>query len=890
MNRQIGIWKRLIYGILATVMLLTSCNWGMLYTAAASVGQNGTFQVRFGTVTVGGATVNPEQNGEDGKDGSFYMVPNSQEILLTAIIAADFSAGYVKGQELEISLPYLYLDDTTGVLVQVDSLEKIPESKRATGEYIGIRAKSKGFAGFGDSTFVYDADGNRLGADNYAYGKIILKNSLDNLSGTATPSFEIQFYSANPETMAIPENASATLGMKFSYSSFYSANEQQLGGEWSTDELDDTTLSQRRVTFVNSNLIWNTSIESVPTVKLKKDDTNKSSAVMWQQYNYMVYQITVSNDSTEKESTIDNYLLTLQTQYRPDRMKSVLDEDLLCWPEDAPDTRNEDVSSDFYQKHDFIGKPNEGGVLIYDVTDIPDWQTEWDLEKFSNITQESLPYSYTGSGNIILRKEAKDKSHMLYSAEKAAELNQNSTDVTYHNAHTYMVAVPYSNNFHSGTGYDNTTGLISTITFGGGSSIHWSKTASNTTDFTAPTRDNFQHHKYVMDADGNELTEKTVGIGDVDAYYLDGFNSIGNVPVFHAVTTDYVPEDFDLQEIDIRLDNDPLYYPDIQLSDWFLVENGDINQFICFGFTQADGTTVYKTAAELGLHLTEDTDAEAENPDSKFWTLSLGTALTAQSGLTFCREVQFLFREEIPRYTDFNGLITMRGAFPHFWTYDNKISTSYEFHYYQPQSASSEAGWIKDPLSVDDANAVIRTEKANPVLEGVGVYDDPIGGLEQKGNPQVVSLNDDTAGVRFVISNDSISRIMPASMDITGLYPNDNYSGGGLVASSIVLSKSLLENADIQSVVLHGKGYTGNTLVNKDVTLDLSQYTKNADGDLVIPKAAWNGRCPTCWAFLWDSGASKNRSLIQTVQAMTTVTSRSMVRPPRSRRSHRTLN
>ena len=81
MNRQISIWKRLIYGILATVMLLTSCNWGTIYTAAASLGQYGTFQVRFGTVTVGGATVNPEQNGEDGKDGSFYMVPNSQEIL-----------------------------------------------------------------------------------------------------------------------------------------------------------------------------------------------------------------------------------------------------------------------------------------------------------------------------------------------------------------------------------------------------------------------------------------------------------------------------------------------------------------------------------------------------------------------------------------------------------------------------------------------------------------------------------------------------------------------------------------------------------------------------------------------------------------------------------------
>ena len=107
----------------------------------------------------------------------------------------------------------------------------------------------------------------------------------------------------------------------------------------------------------------------------------------------MVYEVTLENDSTEKESTIDNYLLTIQAQYNPNRMKSVLDEDILRWTSDAPDTPNENVSQEFYQEHEFIGKPNEGGVLVYDVTEIPDWKTEWDLEHFTNVPSDSLPYS-----------------------------------------------------------------------------------------------------------------------------------------------------------------------------------------------------------------------------------------------------------------------------------------------------------------------------------------------------------------------------------------------------------------------------------------------------------------------------------------------------------------
>lgn len=50
--------------------------------------------------------------------------------------------------------------------------------------------------------------------------------------------------------------------------------------------------------------------------------------------------------------------------------------------------------------------------------------------------------------------------------------------------------------------------------------------------------------------------------------------------------------------------------------------------------------------ADLGLHLEQVADPDAA--DEKTWTLAIGDALTSQSGLTFCNEVKFAFREEMP--------------------------------------------------------------------------------------------------------------------------------------------------------------------------------------------------------------------------------------------------
>ena len=132
MYRQISIWKRIIYGILATVMVLTSCDWGTIFIAAEALGNPSGFQVGFGTVLSGGATLTAQTN--DGV-GSFYMITKQQQTLMTVNIRPDFQTGYVKGQDLEITLPYLYWDEKN-VLVQVNSFDKIPSPQKENGEYI----------------------------------------------------------------------------------------------------------------------------------------------------------------------------------------------------------------------------------------------------------------------------------------------------------------------------------------------------------------------------------------------------------------------------------------------------------------------------------------------------------------------------------------------------------------------------------------------------------------------------------------------------------------------------------------------------------------------------------------------------------------------------------
>lgn len=867
-----NIFKRGISFLLAICMLLSPSYMEFL---AEAVGEEGgtllqNYEVSFTSVYNGSTDLRPANDGDE-KNDPFYMIAKRDTIQAATRIAFDAQSGiHPDIYELTLNLPYLYYNNE-GILAATYRFNDIPEALRQSGEYMGIQARLADQGDFGSSIQEIREQTYEEGTDEdkvtWARGKLrIVHNHVpkpDSFNnGQATPTFFIQFYDGNG--VIVPENAAASIMMDFSCSQYRDADGKFVPSNWSTTDSadDEADRRSRRLTFVNSNLIWETSIDCVPSVQLKDNDEAKINPVMWDKYNYMVYELKIKNTSKEKESVVDNFQINVEAQYNFSGYKTVLDKDIMQWIyKDGAVTENNDINKDVYEKNNFIGKPNEGGVLIYDVTDLPNWKEDWDLETFSNIDASPMSYGYAGSGLIIVCDEAKDDSHAIYNPSAAEERNNSSADgKKYYSERTYMVAIPYPNNFNGSpsVGFDNTTKVISTVIFGGGSSIHWSKEDTDTSEFTKADRDNlFQNHKYVKDSDGNEVSSKTTGIGTVNEYYIDGFNSVGNVPVFNAVTTDTVPEYFGLQEIEVRLDNSP-QFKDAQLSDWFKVNGGVINEFIEFGFTNADEEVVYKTAKELGLDLTlsSDTTAETEGEagyreGSKTWNLKIGSALDDKDGLTFNNEVRFVFKERINRFRTFNGLITMRGKFPYLWTYENTIKTDYDFKYFVPKTSGGKEHYESEHRVTESESATIETENANPVVTAIGVFYDPIYKTTDMGNPQSVSLNDNTAAARFVITNDSNSEITPANMTISNLYPGDAYTRGGLVASKIIISKNLLLNSKLNSITLRGFDSKDN---EAEVKLALANYVSIdndgnitakggamlEDGNLVIPPARWN--------------------------------------------------
>lgn len=96
------------------------------------------------------------------------------------------------------------------------------------------------------------------------------------------------------------------------------------------------------------------------------------TSVLWDKYNYLVYKVKVSNQSEDAGSMIDRYTLILSTQSEltSGGKGGVLEQDMMQWEyqQGSDPIKNEDIT-DEARKKTFVGVPNQGGALIYDVTD-----------------------------------------------------------------------------------------------------------------------------------------------------------------------------------------------------------------------------------------------------------------------------------------------------------------------------------------------------------------------------------------------------------------------------------------------------------------------------------------------------------------------------------------
>ena len=334
-----NIFKRGISFLLAVCMLLSPSYIEILAEAVDEVSGDSSpsFNVAFSYVNNGNTTLKPANDGDEHND-PFYMISRSDDISVVTKISIDSQFDDIRPDiyDLTLTLPYFYYNN--GVLITTYNFSEIPEELRKSGQYMGIQARVHDKSNFGDAAkeepFQSYVDEK---GQTWARGKLKLSHEsmtyeqIDSFIRETTPSFDVQFYDGNGAGAIVPENAAASIMLDFSCSQYYDKEGNTVSAKWSTDKNadDEKSKSARRLTFVNSNLKWETSIVNVPNVKLKDDSTEKVNSVMWDKYNYMVYELKIRNTSEDEKSVIDNFQMSVRAQHDSSGMRSVADKDIM---------------------------------------------------------------------------------------------------------------------------------------------------------------------------------------------------------------------------------------------------------------------------------------------------------------------------------------------------------------------------------------------------------------------------------------------------------------------------------------------------------------------------------------------------------------------------------
>ena len=194
------------------------------------------------------------------------------------------------------------------------------------------------------------------------------------------------------------------------------------------------------------NLEWEPKIEVV-----------EPKNVMWNKYNYITYKITIKNTSKDKESyfagssiqvvaptnlgTVDGWSSGLHVENAAKFLYN-----------DGDPIPNDDFESSAQREKYMVGVPGQGGIMIYDVTEVEATEAgrnamaNWDMTDFTNIKDadgnklSEIPYYFKPDGGIYFSKTGK-----VYN-EEGAKVN---TDGEKYDHTTFYVAIPMSTDIPS---------------------------------------------------------------------------------------------------------------------------------------------------------------------------------------------------------------------------------------------------------------------------------------------------------------------------------------------------------------------------------------------------------------------------------------------------------
>ena len=516
-----------------------------------------------------------------------YLIKSSDLTRISLNMTFGWQQGHV-GNVLQktsftVTVPYLYRDGGTGAVLSAYTREDIQKALEENGaepnSYNDMRLVIQPDSSIFNEWDIVDDQKRRITKTTYPIyypqgltGTFTLSYRGSNGLGQMgmnfkRPEFQVYFIGN------IPENTGATIKVGGD-NYIYSDGSTDYGCRKSVEPGDrsDGAAQSRTITFIKTNLEWNTTVE------------NKWSPAMWDKYNYMVYRVVTTNTSADTETTIDDLGYTFRMTGNGMGGGGMRVEDLMTWDADGnlvPRSKQRaDAVDDNGKPLQLIGKPNEGGALIYDVTAVDDviWDN-LDLDKFSNV--DYFLEQKDAEGNPLVRQISyqtggqEAQVTFVVDREDGGSLVP-KTDETPNasNRRVILLALPYTNNFTPFTMngvkvYPNVALDTNSVAYFGNKASYsedysWSKTLSNSDSFKEAKND-FTYTKTAY----NRLTDQYLDgrydardrLGYISKFRIQNIETLGNMPVtgddltlaYGATINDMLPVNYELAYIDFRL-------------------------------------------------------------------------------------------------------------------------------------------------------------------------------------------------------------------------------------------------------------------------------------------------------------------------------------------------
>lgn len=531
--------------------------------------------------------------GADQSKGELaYLVKSTDLTRMNLNMTFGWQQGHVGNMlnktSFKVRIPYLYREQTTGAIMSAYTYEEIRRcylSNPVNGSpsnYNSLRLVLVPDSNVFKEWDITDDRGRRITAQNWN-NAVFYPNGF---TGTFTlsyrgtnglgqmglnfkrPEFQVKFIGD------VPENTGASVqvgGSNYIYNDM--SQDFPCRKDVEPGSMEDGATQARTITFIKTNLEWNTTV------------TNKWAPAMWDKYNYMVYRVETKNTSADAETIIDDLGYTFRMTGESNGGGGMRSEDIMAWTEDGravPKAHQENPSAIgpvTGRAYRLQGKPNEGGVLIYDVTALDD--TIWndlDLDKFSNI--DEFTSLTDADGNPLVRPISYQTGGMdaqitfVVSRENGGTLIPRAEDPNAPNNRVILLALPYTNNFTPFTMngvkvYPNVSLDTNSVAYFGKKAHYeedysWSKTMSNSDSF-AEAKNGLEHTKTAYDRLSNTYrdgrSDARDRLGYLSKYRIQNIKTTGNMPVsggdldlaYGPVINDDMPSNYELINIEFRM-------------------------------------------------------------------------------------------------------------------------------------------------------------------------------------------------------------------------------------------------------------------------------------------------------------------------------------------------